>query len=112
MRPLVLGFSVMAAALLAGCSSADLVPDPAHPLAVDNGAGSEFGNYAARVENEAAGPDGGVCTLYTWDRPLSKDYALRVTSQSCPSAEHPGRMVSAEVSRTLMPLSQSASQVP
>jgi outer membrane biogenesis lipoprotein LolB len=112
MRVPAAGVFLVAAAILAGCASPVMVPDPAHPLALGDGSGSQFGNYAARVEIAASGPEGGGCTVYVWDRPLSKDYALRLTSESCPSAHNPGRMESREVSRTLVPLSQSLAPAP
>lgn len=99
-----LGFAGLA--VLAGCagtgqSRGDL------PLAVGNGSGSQYGNYAARLEGETRGPSGERCVVYDWDRPLTRDLAIRLRSASCDSPETPGHMMPRELSRTVIPLSQS-----
>lgn len=76
-------------------------------MSVGNGAGSQYGNYAAQLEGEMRGPSGERCVVFNWDRPLTKDLALRLRSASCESAERPGWMVSREISRTIIPIAQS-----
>lgn len=93
---------------LAACA-APKAPDlpPAIPLNVDDGQGSEHGNYAAAPAGETRGPDGARCFLFDWDRPLTKDFAVRVRSESCESPAHPGWMSAREISRRLVPMAQS-----
>jgi hypothetical protein len=47
------------------------------------------------------------CIIFNWDRPLTKDLALRLRSASCESRERPGWMISTEISRTVVPISES-----
>jgi hypothetical protein len=76
-------------------------------MSVGNGLGSQYGNYAARMDGEMRGPSGERCVIFNWDRPLTKDLAIRLRSASCESRERPGWMVSREISRTVMPISES-----
>lgn len=102
---LVVAFCACSAALaLSGCSSAGRV---SRPLSVGNGAGSEYGNYEAVMDGETRGPAGERCVVFNWDRPLTADLALRLRSASCESRTSPGRMVGVELSRTVIPLSES-----
>jgi hypothetical protein len=94
-----------ASIVLASCASSPPAPDI--PMSVGNGAGSQYGNYAAQLEGEMRGPSGERCVVFNWDRPLTKDLALRLRSASCESAERPGWMVSREISRTIIPIAQS-----
>lgn len=91
-------------AALAACSSTG---PGGLPPSIGNGAGSEFGNYTAESDGEMKGPSGERCVVFNWDRPISPDYALRLRSASCESAERPGWMVCRELSRTLIPIGQS-----
>lgn len=104
--PLLAGL-VLAGLVLAGCAA----PPPPHvsqpPLAVGGGLGSQHGNYAARRGADVAGPDGERCIAFEWDRPVSATQAVRYVSLSCPSREIPGRMEGRQVSRSLIPLSES-----
>jgi hypothetical protein len=81
---------------------------PAIPPSVGNGFGSEHGNYAAQMAGETTGASGERCVLYVWDRPLTRDLALRIRSSSCESQERPGWMISKELSRTVVPMSESS----
>jgi hypothetical protein len=93
---------------LSGCSSPkEAAPAAELPPSVGNGVGSQYGNYAARPEGEMRGPSGEPCVVFDWDRPLTRDLAVRVRSASCESQERPGRMVSREISRTVIPISES-----
>lgn len=89
---------------LSGCTA---TPRAGLPLNYGNGVGSEHGNYAAERDGETRGPAGERCVVFHWDRPLSRDLAVRLTSASCESREHPNRMTSTEMSRTVIPLSDS-----
>jgi hypothetical protein len=77
------------------------------PLAIGNGVGSEHGNYAAQREGETRGEAGECCVIFNWDRPLTKELALRLKSASCESKERPGWMLPHEISRTIIPIGQS-----
>jgi hypothetical protein len=90
-----------------GCSTTGPAPAADRPLSVDNGVGSQYGNYAAQVAGEMRGSSGERCVVFNWDRPFAKGLAIRLRSASCESKEHPGRMVAREISRTVIPLSES-----
>jgi hypothetical protein len=104
MRRAVACCAVAMASALSGCAS---TPAADVPMSVDNGAGSQYGNYAAQMGGEMRDPSGERCVVFDWDRPLTKDLALRQRSASCESQERPGGMVSREISRTVIPISQS-----
>ncbi len=104
---LVIAGCVSVGLALCGCSSSRTAPTADLPLAVGHGAGSEFGNYVAQVAGEMRGPEGEHCVVFDWDRPLTKDRAVRVRSASCESKQQPGRMAATELSRVVIPLSQS-----
>ena len=78
------------------------------PLNVGNGVGSRYGNYASLPAGEMRGPSGERCYLFNWDRPLSSGDAIRITSASCEARDYPGLMVAREVSRTVIPMSESS----
>ena len=104
MRRVVACCAVAMASALSGCASA---PVADVPMDVGNGAGSQYGNYAAQMGGEMRDPSGERCVVFDWDRPLTKDLALRQRSASCESQERPGGMVSREISRTVIPISES-----
>lgn len=89
---------------LQACSSS---PSPAPTLNVGNGLGSELGNYGGQIDGEMRGPSGERCVLFNWDRPLNRNFALRYRSASCESQERPGRMICLELSRAIIPMSES-----
>ncbi|HVI53281.1 MAG TPA: hypothetical protein VM661_18885 [Candidatus Sulfotelmatobacter sp.] len=91
---------------LSGCASSS-PPSADLPLSVGNGVGSQYGNYAARMDGEMRGPSGERCVIYNWDRPLTKDLAVRLRSASCEAKERPGWMLCRELSRTVIPISES-----
>lgn len=108
MRLVVACCSVTIAIALSGCSSGTRKSTTADlPSSVDSGVGSQYGNYAAQTAGETRGPDGERCVVFDWDRPLVKGQAVRVRSASCESKDVPGRMVSRELSRTVIPMSKS-----
>jgi hypothetical protein len=105
-------FFLLAVPVLPGCSSdgdasKGAAPVLDLPLSVGNGMGSQNGNYVAQLDGEMRGPDGERCVIFNWDRPLTKDLAIRLRSASCESKERPDKMVCREISRTLIPLSES-----
>ncbi|MDR3517790.1 MAG: hypothetical protein P4M00_18460 [Azospirillaceae bacterium] len=104
MRLTVACGAVSMALALAGCAA---TPAINLPPSVENGLGSQHGNYGAETDGEMRGPSGERCVLFNWDRPLTRDLALRLRSASCESRERPGWMVSSEISRTVIPMSQS-----
>ena len=104
MRLVVACCSVSIALALSGCSS---TPAANLPPGVGNGVGSQYGNYAAQMDGEMRGPSGERCVIFNWDRPLTKDLAMRLRSASCESKERPGWMVGTEISRAIIPISES-----
>ena len=105
-RTVACGFVSIGLALCS-CSSPRTTPAAGPPLSVGSGLGSQYGNYAAQMDGETRGPSGERCVVFNWDRPLTKDLAVRLRSASCEAPEHPGRMVATELSRTVIPMSQS-----
>ena len=107
------GGAVSMGLALAGCASTATAPTPeatpaaAPPLSIGNGIGSQYGNYAAQRDGETRGPAGERCVVFNWDRPLTKDLAVRLRSASCRIAEHPGWMSAHEISRTIIPMAES-----
>jgi hypothetical protein len=101
-RLVVASCSVPIALALSGCSSTRALP-----FTVGNGLGEQYGNYGAQMAGEMRGPSGEHCVLFNWDRPLTKDLAIRYTSASCVSKERLGQMVCREISRTVIPISES-----
>jgi hypothetical protein len=104
MRRVAACCAVAMASALSGCAS---TPAADVPMSVGNGAGSQYGNFAAQMDGEMRGPADEYCVVFNWDRPLTKDLALRQRSASCESQERPGGMVSREISRTVIPISES-----
>jgi hypothetical protein len=77
------------------------------PLAVNNGTGSQYGNYVAQEAGEMRLPTGERCVIFNWDRPLTRDLAIRLRSASCESKERPGFMTCIELSRDVIPIAES-----
>lgn len=98
---------ILAGLVLSGCTSAPPASSVALPLSVGDGLGSQHGNYAARKTGETRGAAGERCVVFAWDRPLSDTHAVRYTSASCESKERPGWMVARQISRSIIPLSES-----
>lgn len=107
MRLVLACCSLSIALALFGCASQGTAPAPSLPPTVDNGIGSEYGNYASQRAGETRGPAGERCVFYNWDRPLAKNLAVRARSESCALKDHPDRAVSTELSRTVIPMSES-----
>jgi len=107
MRWMLAGSALALSCALSGCVSPATSPSSS-PMMIDNGAGSQHGNYAARMDGDMRGPNGERCVVFNWDRPLSKDFALRLRSASCESPSHPGRMTCIELERSLVPLAESS----
>jgi len=103
------GGFIAGALVLSGCSTTPPIASKAIdlPPTVGNGVGSQYGNYGGKMAGETLGSDGERCVLFNWDRPLTKDLALRMVSASCDSKDHPGWMVPREISRTVIPISES-----
>lgn len=104
MRLVVACCAVGIALALSGCSSSR---ETALPLSVGNGAGSQYGNYAAQADGEMRDESGERCVVFNWDRPLTRDLAVRLRSASCESKQHPNWMACRELSRTVIPMSES-----
>lgn len=113
MRLVIACCSVLAVSVLAACSTAPLPgPDVDRPMTVGNGLGSQHGNYAGQADGEMRLPAGERCVVFNWDRPLTNGRVLRLRSASCDSLEFPGRKIARELSRTIIPLSQSSLRDP
>lgn len=104
--------ALLAGSVLAACAdwhafdwSGAANTDP--PLTVENGRGSEHGNYAAVASGETVAIDGRPCAVWWWDRPLPASRVLRVRSASCPAPDSSGGMVAIELDRTVIPASAS-----
>lgn len=101
MRLLVAFGVFVAASSLSGCVSTVMTSS----IYVDNGIGSEHGNNSLQAAGQTVSPFGNRCVAFNQDRPLSKDFALRVKTESCGSAS---RMESKELSRTVIPIAESS----
>lgn len=114
---LIAWYMVMPAAiLLSGCSAPTKTPPIPQasvsqplPLSVNGGTGSQFGNYAARIDGEMIDKHGARCVVFVWDRPLTRDLAIRLRSASCPMPENPEFMTCIELERTVIPITESPS---
>ncbi|WP_146214771.1 hypothetical protein [Azospirillum thermophilum] len=89
---------------LSGCSS---VGGPPSDDGVSLATGSRNGNFTAEPAGEMRDASGERCVVFDWDRPLTGDLAVRLRSASCESRQHPGWMAGTELSRTVIPRSQS-----
>jgi hypothetical protein len=92
---------------LSGCVSKSPSAVGGLPLEVGNGIGSQYGNYEMRPNGETRDAAGDRCVIFNWDRPLNKDFAIRYSTQSCESKEHPIWMNATPYVRVVIPLSQS-----
>lgn len=101
MKPVVACYSAAIALALSGCTSMGTTSS----IYVNNGIGSEHGNYGLQPTGETTSPFGERCVVFSEDRPLSKDFALRVLTESCGSAS---KMECKELSRTIIPISESS----
>lgn len=97
------------AAALSGCATqTGTKPLPTNlPLDIGNGVGSQYGNYEMRPAGETTGPEGQRCYVFNWDRPLNKEFAIRYTSASCESKEHPEWMTTTGYVRKVIPIAES-----
>jgi hypothetical protein len=105
-----LAFACCAIAItLSGCTSGSKPPSEAVTLPPDvgNGVGSQYGNYGGRFDGETRSPSGERCFIFNWDRPLNKDFAIRYSSASCESKEHPAWMTTTTFTRKVIPIAES-----
>jgi len=103
--------ALMSSSILSGCGSSPPPTPPqqpaALPLSIGNGAGSQHGNYASVPDGEFLGEQGERCVAFIWDRPLTRDLAIRLRSASCDMPGVPGVMTPHEISRTVIPIAES-----
>jgi len=80
------------ALVLTACAQAPppVVAPPTQPTSVDNGLGSQFGNYENFETGGSYQGPSGPCPTYAWDRPISGGRIIRYLSAACP-APQPGR---------------------
>lgn len=90
-----------AASTLSGCASQQI----AQSIYVNNGVGSQYGNFEMHAVGETVSPTGDRCVIFDQDRPLSNGFALRVKTESC---GNPKKMECTEISRTVIRLSDSS----
>ena len=72
-----------------------------------NGIGSQFGNYEMRPAGETHDITGDRRVVFNWDRPLNRNFAIRYSTESCESKEHPIWMNTTPYVRTVIPISES-----
>ena len=109
-RAMRTAIAALALTALSACSSLEgSKPQPAGQLPPDvgNGVGSQYGNYEMRAAGETKDAAGNRCIVFNWDRPLNKDTAIRYSSLSCESKEHPVWMTTTPYTRKVIALSQS-----
>ncbi len=109
-------YTILAAALLGGCSTLphaqpSAISLPELPPDVGNGAGSQLGNYGGTFAGDAKGPTGQHCVVFNWDRPLTKDFAIRYSSLSCDQVDKEWKTTTS-YTRTVVPISQSTLDKP
>ncbi|WP_162937301.1 hypothetical protein [Indioceanicola profundi] len=94
-----------AALALSGCAA----PRPADPpVYFGSGRGSSVGNWIGVGTGETRiGPQGQVCDVYFWDRPVGNGQAVRLRSGSCPIPGRPGLFSLHDYGRSLIPLAES-----
>jgi hypothetical protein len=91
---------------LAGCTS--IATPPPSPLTIGHGQGSEHGNYPTVPTGEThRGPDGSLCPVFEWDRPLNATEAIRYRSTTCPIPGEADRFFSFNLDRRVIPLAES-----
>jgi hypothetical protein len=80
------------ALVLTTCAQAPppVAAPPTQPTSVDNGLGSQFGNYENFETGGSYQGPFGPCPTYAWDRPTSGRRIIRYLSAACP-APQPGR---------------------
>lgn len=93
--------------VLYGCAMTPNAPTVAPSMDMNNGIGSQFGNYEMLPAGETHDAAGDRCVTFNWDRPLNLRYAIRYSTQSCESKEHPVWMNTTPYNRSVIPLSQS-----
>lgn len=100
------------AVALAGCTATPVSNSvPARgtlPLDIGNGTGSQYGNYEMRPASETRDAAGNRCVVFNWDRPLNKNFAIRYSSASCESKDHPIWMNTTSYTRIVIPISESS----
>lgn len=111
MRLALICCAVLIVPVLSGCSSANFsgssVKGGTLPFDVGNGIGSQYGNYEMHPGGETRGSEGQRCVVFNWDRPLNRQFAIRYTSASCESKEHPVWMTTTDYTRKIIPISES-----
>ncbi len=76
---------------LTACAQTPAPPTaPTQPTSIDNGLGSQFGNYENYETGGTHQSPSGPCPIYAWDRPISGGRVIRYLSAACP-APQPGR---------------------
>lgn len=98
---------LLALLLLAGCAASPPGPPPP-PTAVDNGQGSEHGNYPTFETGEMHDSPQGPCPVYAWDRPLSGGrQVIRYLSAACPYPGRPGFVRMVDLGSVIIPYAKS-----
>ena len=96
------------ALVLSGCATSLRQPKAVDlPLDIGGGIGSQFGNYEMRPAGETRDAKGNRCEVFNWDRPLNRNFAVRYSSESCESKEHPIWMNTTPYIRKVIPIAES-----
>lgn len=72
------------------CAQTPPPSPPSQPTSINNGLGSQFGNYENYETGGSYQGPTGPCPIYAWDRPISGGQLIRYLSAACP-APQPGR---------------------
>lgn len=92
---------------LSACTSRLPLAAGGLPAEVDNGIGSQYGNYEMTPAGETKNAAGNRCVIFNWDRPLNRNFVIRYSTESCESKEHPVWMSATPYVRSVIPISQS-----
>ncbi len=100
--------SGLLALLLAGCADIPPPGPPPPPTSVDNGQGSEHGNYPTFETGEMHDSPQGPCPVYAWDRPLTGGrQVIRYLSAACPYPGRPGFVRMVDLGSVIIPFTKS-----
>ena len=93
--------------VLSACTSRLPLAAGGLPPEVDDGIGSQYGNYEMRPAGETKDAGGNRCVIFNWDRPLNRNFVIRYSTESCESKEHPIWMNTTPYVRSVIPIAQS-----
>lgn len=92
---------------LSACAQTPAPPTaPTQPTSIDNGLGSQFGNYENYETGSAHQSPSGPCPIYAWDRPISAGRIIRYLSAACPAPQsgRPDAVQIIDLGRVVLPM--------